>query len=67
MYLTCGAGYIDVVTQLASDRYGTVTRVPMAQGARTSLWVPELDCLFVAVPHNGNQRAEIRIYEPALP
>ncbi|MGD0728315.1 MAG: hypothetical protein ABSB63_22590 [Spirochaetia bacterium] len=30
-------------------------------------WVPELDRLFVAVPHNGNQGAEIRIYEPELP
>jgi DNA-binding beta-propeller fold protein YncE len=67
VYLSCGAGFIDVVAQLAPDRYGPVTRVPTAQGARTSLWVPELDRLYVAVPHTGAQRAEIRIYEPEQP
>lgn len=67
VYLSCGSGYIDVVKQLAPDRYGTVTRIPTAQGARTSLWVPEIDRLFVAVPHVGNQGAEIRIYAPDFP
>jgi len=67
VYLSCGAGYIDVVAQLAPERYGPVTRIPTAQGARTSLWVPEQDRLFVAVPHRGDQKAEIRIYEPRLP
>ena len=37
-------------------------RLPTAAGARTSLWVPELDRLYVAVPHRGNQQAEIRIF-----
>ena len=67
IYLSCGAGDIDVVAQLAPERYRPVTRIPTAQGARTSLWVPEQDRLFVAVPHRGDQKAEIRIYEPRLP
>jgi hypothetical protein len=65
--VSCGAGFIDVIAQTAPGRYGIVSRVPTAQGARTSLWVPELDRMFVAVPHNGNQQAEVRIYEPDLP
>jgi DNA-binding beta-propeller fold protein YncE len=67
VYVSCGAGYLDVITQMAPDRYGPVTRIPTAEGARTSLWVPEMDRLFVAVPHRGRQRAEVRIYSPGLP
>jgi DNA-binding beta-propeller fold protein YncE len=67
VYLSCGAGYIDVVPRLAPDGYGAVSRTSTAQGARTSLWVPEMDRLYVAVPHRGAQRAELRAYEPSLP
>ncbi len=66
-YVSCGAGYLDVVVQLTPDRYAAPVRIPTARGARTSLWVPERDRLFVAVPHDGNQRAEVRIYEPSMP
>jgi hypothetical protein len=31
-------------------------------GARTGLFVPERDTLFIAVPHHGSQQAEIRVY-----
>ena len=34
-----------------------------AAGARTSLFVPEQSRLYLAVPHRGNQKAEVRIYE----
>jgi hypothetical protein len=34
-----------------------------AAGARTSLFVAEQDRLYLAVPHRGDQRAEIRVYE----
>jgi hypothetical protein len=32
-------------------------------GARTALFVPEQSRLYLAGPHRGNQKAEIRIYE----
>ena len=32
-----------------------------------SLWVPELDRLYVAVPHRGPQPAEFRVYARSLP
>jgi hypothetical protein len=46
IYVSCGAGAIDV---LDAQSYGRVARISTASGARTSLFVPELDRLFVAV------------------
>lgn len=62
IYAICGAGKIDVVEQIDSKTYKTLTKVDTAEGARTGLFVPERDTLFVAVPHRGSQRAEIRCY-----
>lgn len=46
-YVSCGSGAVDV---FASDKSGLhmMARVQTASGARTSLFVPELDRLFVA-------------------
>jgi hypothetical protein len=47
LYVSCGEGAIDVVRQdTAGDRL--LARVRTQAGARTSLFVPELDRLFVA-------------------
>jgi DNA-binding beta-propeller fold protein YncE len=62
IYAICGAGKIDVVEQIDPKTYKTLTKVDTAEGARTGLFVPERDTLFVAVPHRGSQRAEIRCY-----
>ena len=61
--VTGGEGYIDVFSQQDANHYQLLTRVPTAAGARTGLWVPELNILYVAVPRRGNQSAEIRVYE----
>ena len=37
--------------------------LPTASGARTSLFVPELRKLYVAVPHRGSQECAIRVYD----
>jgi DNA-binding beta-propeller fold protein YncE len=58
-----GEGYIDVFQSGEANRFTRLARVPTAAGARTSLFVPELSRLFLAVPHRGGQRAEIRVYE----
>jgi hypothetical protein len=63
LYLTAGAGAVDVVSQRDADHYEKVASVATAAGARTSLWVAPLRRLYVAVPHRGEQRAEIRVYE----
>jgi YVTN family beta-propeller protein len=63
IYAICGAGKIEVVEQIDPKTYKISTKVDTAEGARTGLFVPERNALFVAVPHRGSQQAEIRWYE----
>jgi YVTN family beta-propeller protein len=58
-----GEGYIDIFSQQDRDHYQLLTRVPTAAGARTGLWVPELNRLYVAIPRQGAQQARIQLYE----
>jgi DNA-binding beta-propeller fold protein YncE len=62
IYAICGAGKIDIIQQADPNTYTTSTKVDTADGARTGLFVPERDTLFVAVPHRGRQQAEVRVY-----
>jgi DNA-binding beta-propeller fold protein YncE len=62
IYVAGGAGFITVIQQQDADHYRTIQKLATAAGARTALFVPELRRLFLAVPHRGNQRAEVRMY-----
>lgn len=63
IYAICGAGEIDVIEQADPNTYRTSIKISTAEGARTGLFVPERDALFVAVPHRASQQAEIRCYQ----
>src|SRR5437667_1233414 len=63
IYAICGAGKIDVIEQADPNTYKASPKIDTAKGARTGLFVPEQDVLFVGVPHNGAQQAEIRAYQ----
>jgi DNA-binding beta-propeller fold protein YncE len=63
MYVSGGEGYLDVFQEQDSNRFTRIAHVATAAGARTALFVPEQARLYLAVPHRGNQKAEIRIYE----
>jgi DNA-binding beta-propeller fold protein YncE len=63
IYAICGAGKIDVIEQTDPNSYKASAKIDTAKGARTGLFVPEQDVLFVGVPHNGAQQAEIRAYQ----
>jgi DNA-binding beta-propeller fold protein YncE len=63
IYISGGDGFIGIIQQQDADHYKTLTKIPTASGARTSLFVPELGRLYLAVPHRGNQAAEVRVYE----
>jgi DNA-binding beta-propeller fold protein YncE len=63
VYVICGAGKIDIVDQTDANTYKALTKINTADGARSGLFVPERDALFIAVPHRGSQRAEIRRYQ----
>lgn len=54
-YLICGAGHVDVST--SSPPHDADVRVSTAPGARTGLFSPELEKLFVAVPARGRPAA----------
>lgn len=62
LYVSCGEGFLDVFQQRDADHFTRSARVPTAAGARTSLYVPPEKQLYLAVPHRGDQKAEIRIY-----
>jgi YVTN family beta-propeller protein len=62
IYVSGGEGFITVLEQQDPDHYRAIGKLPTAAGARTSLFVPELSKLFLAVPHRSSQRAEIRIF-----
>jgi DNA-binding beta-propeller fold protein YncE len=63
IYAICGAGKIDVIEQADANTYKPFAKIDTAGGARTALFVPERDTLFVAIPHRGSQQAEIRAYQ----
>jgi DNA-binding beta-propeller fold protein YncE len=64
VYVSCGEGVVDVLEPLEAG-YRRLARVPAVPGARTSLLVPELDRLFVAVRAGSNEPAAIWVFRPA--
>ena len=63
VFVIGGEGYIELFSQQDVDHYRSLGRISTADGARTGLWVPEWNRLYVAVSHKGNQQAEIRVYD----
>jgi DNA-binding beta-propeller fold protein YncE len=64
IYVTCGAGFIDVLK--ADDaKYSRVARVPTVAGARTGLFVPEMDRLLLGVRAGFKEPAAIWVYRTA--
>lgn len=62
IYISCGEGFLDIITRTPADKYVLTSRIKTSVGARTSLFVPELHHLFVAVPRRGSRSAAVRIY-----
>jgi DNA-binding beta-propeller fold protein YncE len=63
VYVSCGAGYVDVF-EIDATTYRRTARIPTAEGARTSLFVPELDRLLVAVRAGPAGPAAILVFKP---
>jgi DNA-binding beta-propeller fold protein YncE len=63
IYVTGAEGTIDVVEQVDADHYRVLAKLLTAPLARTCLFVPELDRLFVAVPRQKGRDAELRVYQ----
>lgn len=60
--LICGAGHVDVSSTTNAD--GEMVRVTTAPGARTGLYVPEMQTLIVAVPARGPNPAALWLLKP---
>jgi YVTN family beta-propeller protein len=63
LYVSCGEGVIDVLADRGS-RYERVARIPTSSGARTSLFVPELDRLYLGMRATSSDPAAIWVFRP---
>jgi len=62
LYVICGEGRIDVLRQETPDRYVHEASIKTAPRARTGLFVPEDDALYVAAPAVDASPARILAY-----
>ncbi len=63
VYVSCGQGFIDVFSGEA-EKYAKVLHLATVPGARTALFVPEEDRLFLAVRQTGEAPASVWVYRP---
>ena len=61
VYVIGGDGAVNVFRMSDPNHYEDAGRTSTAPGARTGLFAPEFDRLFVAVPHRGSQPAKILV------
>ena len=62
VYVTGGDGFLDVFSADGA-KYERLAHIATAAGARTSLFVKQQNRLYVAVPHRGNQRAAVQVFD----
>jgi len=58
-----GSGYVDIFKKDNENSYSALAHIASRKGARTSLWIPSNHEFVLAVPHNGGQSAELRVYK----
>jgi hypothetical protein len=63
LYVSGGEGFVDVLVNTDGNRFTRTAHIATAAGARTSLFVSDLNRLYLAVPHRGSQKAEVRVFE----
>jgi YVTN family beta-propeller protein len=63
VYVSCGDGYLDVFNTRA-NAYRRINHIATISGARTSLFVPEMDVLFIAARATASERAAIWMFRP---
>jgi DNA-binding beta-propeller fold protein YncE len=63
IYLSCGDGYVDVFKEENENAYLSLEKVVSRPGARTSLFIPELNELIIAAPSRDNKDAALLVYK----
>lgn len=64
IYVSSGFGRIESFAIGAGDKFSRLPAVETALLAKTSLWSPELDRLFVSVPKLGSTEARVMVFKP---
>jgi len=64
IYVSCGAGFVDVIAQRDVDKYELAEQIPTVSGARTSFFSPERGEFYLGVRAGllGGS-AEVRVYQ----
>lgn len=65
IYASGGEGYVAAYQQSGADHYEELAKTQTRANARTSLWVPQLDRYYVALPADVGHGAEVTVYQPA--
>lgn len=63
VYVICGEGRVDVFRQETPDRYVPEVSIKTSPRARTGLFVPEQERLYVAAPADGSSPARVLVYQ----
>ncbi len=61
VYVSCGDGHLDTL-DAAGNAYPRIARLPTVLGARTSLFIPELDRLMLAIREGSGEPASIWVF-----
>ncbi len=64
VYVACGSGALDVFDAGGSD-YRRIARIPTVAGARTALFIAELDKLVLAARATSSEPASLWLFRPA--
>ena len=63
IYVLTSEGFLEVFQEKDPNHYDRIARYPTPPGTQTGLFVPEWGKLFAAVRKQGEQSAEIRVYQ----
>jgi len=63
IYVLTSQGLLDVFQQKDPDHYERIARYPTPPHTQTGLYVPEWGRLFAVAPRQGEQSAEVRVYQ----
>ena len=66
IYISCGEGFVDVIDQRDANTYERRERIATRAGARTSFFSSDLNEFYLAVPIQGKQEAEVRVFKPQM-
>jgi hypothetical protein len=64
LYASCGEGFVDVL-DVGSSTFARLARLKTVAGARTSLFVADLDRLFVAARQTNEEAAAVWVFRPS--